>query len=842
MARGLRLHFGPIRGWARGGSRPCGRAAVPVFARVAAAPPATAPCTSRLPAVGAFPALALASARASALGSALASAVGRALVPARALVLGIVLTLCLGLAPAPAAFAQGITFDRLVIEGNARVGTASIASLSGLAPGRAVDAAVLNDAYQRLMASGLFEDVQIQPQGTALVVRVSEYPIVGQIAFEGNRRLVDEVLSQAVSLTPRRAYTPAAAAADVRALTEIYLASGRAAAGIEPRIIRRPNNVVDVVFEITEGDVIEVERIVFNGNQAFSDRRLRQVLLTKQAGPLRAVINADTFNPDRIEFDKRLLRDFYLSRGYVDVQVLDATAELTRARDAFVVTFSLREGRQFRIGSVDASSTVPEADAAAFLAVGRLRPGEVFSPVALEASISRMEALASRQGLSFVRVEPRIRRNDAEGLLDVTFVLTRGSRVFVERIDIEGNATTLDRVIRRQFRIVEGDPFDPRAIREAAERIRALGYFGNVDVGTRPGSAPDQAIVRARVEEQPTGSLTFGASYGQADGAAVTFGLSESNFLGRGQFLSFEGTVGGRNATLSLRFVEPALFERNLRGSLALGQRTTGSSFTGYEGEVIEARLGLEFPMGPNGRLETYYRASSSRITALSTGVSGVIVTDAARGRLLASGLGYGYSWDNRRAGLGEEVVRIFRLGQEVRGLGGDVRGLQTTGSAIAEGRVLAGELTLRATLEAGHLQPLDGDRTRVIDRFNLTGRLRGFEPFGVGPRDAGNPLGGLSFAVMRLDAEFPLGLPDEYGIRGGLFVDAGSLWGLDEANVAQAVSGYTGSKARLRSSIGASVLWTTPIGPLRFDFGYPIRKEAYDLERNFDLTIATSF
>ena len=745
--------------------------------------------------------------------------------------------------PATAQVQGTAVFDEIRIQGNARVGVASITSLSGLAVGQPVTAAGLNDAYQSLMASGLFEDVRLLPDGTRLTIAVVEYPVVGQIAFEGNRRIDDAVLSAAVGLQPRRAYTPAAAQSDVAALTQVYLAAGRTAAGIEPRIIRRPNNVVDVVFEITEGDVIEVQSIVFSGNQAFSDRRLRQVLQTKQAGLLRAIIGADTYNPERIEFDKRLLRDFYLSRGYVDVDVLDATAELARERDGFVLTFSLREGQQFRIGNVTASSSLPEADAAEFLAANNvIDAGDVFTPTAIETTISRMEALGLRKGIAFLRIEPRIARRDADGLLDISFVLSRGPRVFVERIDIEGNATTLDRVIRRQFRFVEGDPFDPRAVREAAARIRALGFFGAVDVTQRQGSAADQVIVRARVEERPTGSLNFGATYGQADGVSLTVGLSESNFLGRGQSLSFDGTFGGSNATASVRFVEPALLERDLRASISFGQRSTGSTFTGYDAEISDARFGLEFPLGPNGRLESFYRVALTDLSGLSSSGSNVILTDAERGRLTTSAVGYGFSWDNRRAGLGDEVTRVFRLGQELRGVGGDVKGVQTTASAIFEGKVAQQEVTLRATFEGGHLEPLDGDRTRATDRFSLSGRLRGFEPYGVGPRDVDDPLGGLSYVAMRLDAEFGVGLPVEYGIRGGLFFDAGSLWGLDDQNVAAASSNYTGDDFNLRTSAGASVFIDTPIGPLRLDFAYPIKKEGYDIEQNVDLSIATRF
>ena len=740
---------------------------------------------------------------------------------------------------------QVATIESITITGNQRVDDASVRALLGLREGQEVTTAQVNDAYQRLMAAGLFESATITPDGAVLSVVVREWPVVNRIAFEGNQRLDDAVLAGIVTSRERRVYSPLTASADAAALVEAYRAAGRASASVEPKVIPRDDGTVDLVFEIAEGGVIEVERIAFIGNEAFSDSRLRRVLLTKQAGLLRTFISADTYAPERLELDRQLLRDFYLSRGFIDFRVLDASADYTPERDAFLVRFTLREGAQFRFGAFEVTSEYPEADTAAFLAANSISTGDVFSPLALESAVARMEALALRQGLSFLRVEPRITRNDATATLDVSFALVRGPRIFVERIDIEGNVTTLDRVIRRQFRIVEGDPFNPRAIREAAERIRALGFFETANVDTRQGSAPDQVVVDVSVTERPTGSLAFGASYGEVDGAAFTFNLSESNFLGRGQFISVEGNLGAARANTALRFAEPAFLGRDLRASIALANTRGSASYLAFDSEEFEFRPALEFPTTANGRLEGFFRIASSKLTGIDAATTApILVTDQARGDLVSAGFGYGYSWDSRRAGLGGDEIVLLRVGQELQGLGGDVDAFVSTASAIYETKRLGGDLTLRATLEAGHLETGSGQASRITDRFSLAGKMRGFEPYGLGPRDVTSPrqdaLAGNTFAVARLDAEFPLGLPEEYGISGGVFFDVGSVWSLDDR---RAFDGSTvDDTARLRSAVGVSVLWDTPIGPLRFNFATPLEKQSYDRTQGFDLTIATRF
>lgn len=746
------------------------------------------------------------------------------------------------------AHAQGFSFSNVTVEGNERVDAGTIVAYTGIAPGTPVSAGQLNDAYQRVVDSGLFETVELIPQGGTLLIRVQELPTINIINFEGNRRLKDEALAELVGSQSRRVYSPSQAEADAAAIADAYEQTGRLAASVEPRIIRRDGNRVDLVFDIREGGVVEIERVGFVGNRAFSDRRLRNVLDTKQAGILRQLISKDTFAADRLEFDKQLLRDFYASRGYVDFEVLDATGEISRERDAVFVTFTLREGQSFRVGQVTTVSEVEELDAAEFEAVNKLRSGVTYSPTIVDTNIARMENLALRKGLNFVRVEPRITRNDRDLTLDIEFAVVRGERVFVERIDIEGNTTTRDDVIRRQFRTVEGDPFNPREVRRAAARIRALGFFSNAEVNAEPGSAPDQVVVNVDVEEQPTGSLGFGLSYGIESGVGVSVNFSEDNFLGRGQSVAVNLLTGTDNRSGSLTFVEPAFLGRDLRFSTSVSYGETDRQNSDYNTNNLNFRTSLGFPVSVNSRFDVNLRFGRTEITDVRAGSSAILFSESDRGAETAVSVGYAYSYDTRREGLNPLGGILLRFSQDFAVLGGDIEYIETNAIALAERRIFNEEVTLRAVIEGGALNMLDGD-SRVTERFFGNGKVRGFDGNGYGPRDLAVPnqdaLGGNFFAAARLEAEFPIGLPDEYGIRGGVFFDVGSVWSLD--NVDGGANGSDGldlvdDSFHLRSSVGVSVFWTTPIGPLRFNLAKALDTQPGDEERVFDLTLSTSF
>lgn len=775
-----------------------------------------------------------------------AAVIASLLIVPGSLTVGAVSTIAI-MASTGTVIAQTFRFSNFVVEGNQRVSDASVLAYTGINAGQAVSGGQVNQALQNLQQSGLFETVEITPRGSTLVITVQEFPTINRIAIEGNRRIGDDDILPILQSQVRRVYSPAVAEQDAAAIAEAYRVSGRLTATVTPVIIRRDEGRVDLVFEVTEGRVVETQRIAFVGNRAYSDRRLRRVLESTQAGLFATLIRSDTFIEDRIALDTQLLTDFYRDRGYVDFEVLSVTPELTRARDAYLVTFNVREGQSFRFGNISVTSEIPEADADLYAATMRVRSGTTYSPRLVDNTISRMENLATEQGLRFVRIEPRVTRNDASLTLDVEYVITRGPRVFVERIDIEGNTTTLDRVIRREFDTVEGDPFDPRAIRAASERIRATGFFADVQVEGRDGSAPDQVVIDVDVEEQPTGSLGFGLNYSTDTGPGLNASFSERNFMGRGQSISFQiSTVEGGQA-LNFSFVEPHFIARDVAFGISAGYSRTTEQDRSFDTEDYLIGTSLSFPASENGTIGVSYTFSQSDIVFDATALaqsSPIITADA--GTRQVSEIGLSYSFDNRNTGLNPNAGVFFRVNADYAGLGGDAEYLRTTGIAIAERAIMREEVTLRATVEGGALNALDGD-SHSSDRFFFNSRqMRGFDSRGLGPRDNNavneDALGGNYFAVARFEAAFPLGLPEEYGLSGGLFYDVGSVWGLDNTDGAGPGTNDVDDSLIWRSTIGFSIFWDTALGPLRFNFSQPIQSESYDLTRNFDFSVEARF
>jgi outer membrane protein insertion porin family len=739
------------------------------------------------------------------------------------------------------AMAQDFSFSRIDVDGNKRIETSTIITYSGLVTDQVFGADDLNRAYQNILASGLFESVEVVPNGNRLVIKVNEFPTVNKIAFEGNRRINDTTLRAVVGMQPRRVFNPDKVDTDRAAIAQVYADQGRLAARVTPKIIRRSDNRVDVIFEIFEGAVTEIERIGIVGNKVFSDRRLRRVLDTKQAGFLRLFVRRDTFLTDRIEFDKRLLTDFYNARGYIDFQINDVNAELTEENNAYFVTFNVREGQMFRFGDVTLTSERSDIDVKDFKIAISAETGDVYSPTLMEKNLSRLEARATQLGLDFVRVTPRVTRNDADLTLDVEFVLEQGERVFVERIDITGNTTTLDRVIRRQFRISEGDPFNPRLIREAAERIRVLDFFGNAGVNARAGTQPGQIIVDVEVEERPTGSLQLGATYSGDNGFGVVIDYSERNFLGRGQTLSFAIRSGIDNQSYEFNFTEPEFLNPELGFNLGLSYGETDNQGAAYDTRNLDITPSLSFPLSEYSRLSV--RGNVSATEMLNPGTVGSIVeNEITRGRLDNAGFGFTYRYDTRGVGLDPSSGIAVIYNQDFGGIAGDKGAFsKSTIRTIGERAIMNDDVVLRGVLEAGLLHHTGGS-SRVTDRFFLPATvLRGFEFAGMGPRQRdgtiNDALGGNKYTVAKFEVDFPLGLPEEYGMSGGAFYHAGNLW--DTGAKGDELLYDNGA---WRHVVGATLYWTTPIGPLRFDFTRALKKETQDEERTFDVSIATRF
>ena len=715
-----------------------------------------------------------------------------------------------------AVSAQNTSYSSVVVEGNVRIDSESVLRFADLPASGTVSANRLNAAYRGIADSRLFEDITIEQRGRTLVISVVEYPTINQISIEGNSAIKDEDLITLVKSEPRHVYNPAQAEEDATAIAEAYRVAGRYAATVTPKIIRRTENRVDVVYEVFEGRVIETERIEFVGNDVYSGHRLRRVLSSKQAGILRTFVRSDTFIAERIEVDKALLEEFYLSRGYLDFEVLSVTSELTTERDAFFLVFTVREGQKYSFGRITASTDVAGLDSAEYLAQSRIKPGETYTPRLINDAVRRMEFLAARQGYAFVRAEPETSRNDVQRSVDIEFQLVRGSRVFVERIDIEGNTTTYDRVIRREFELAEGDPFNPRKVEEAANRIRGLGFFSSVDVTTEEGSAPDLVVVVVRVEEQLTGSLSFGAAYSKDDGVAGTINLSESNVLGRGQGLSF-GISTGDDKSYDLIFIEPYFLDRELEFRLETSYITTNSSSAGYSTTQWNIEPSLRFFISEDTRLRVGAGISSYKLENARSN-SFIIQDDFDRGKGDNVSASYLLDYDSRRSAFNPDIGIVARAGQRFTyGLKDDSTAIRTSALVGAHTTLFNEDITLSGEIEGGVLLA-SGGPSRLRDRFHMNSSImRGFAANGIGPRDFrvtpdcpmsepeppcryytdGNepelgdvtyadpvysePLGGNYFAVTRLETRFPLGASQDVGISGGFFLDVGSIWGLDD-------------------------------------------------------------
>ncbi|MBB5514718.1 outer membrane protein insertion porin family [Rubricella aquisinus] len=758
-----------------------------------------------------------------------------------------------GVFNANAQTAPILTIQRIEIEGERRIDPSTIVTYSGLSRGQAVSPRDLNDALGRIFETGLFEDVVVTPTADGVLITVVENPTVNRIAFEGNELVPDEALERAVRLQPRRAFNRSTVESDAQAIVEAYRGAGRFNATVNPVIIRQPDNRVDVVFEIVEGEVTEVERILFIGNRVFSDGELRDVIDTRQAGFLSGLFSSDNYSADRLNVDQEQLRQFYLNRGYADFDVTSTLAELNDARDGFIVTFTVSEGPLYRFGDVSIRSNTPGLGPDRFEGTLRSISGEAFDQRTIEDTIEEMTARAGDLGYAFTEVVPRVTRNTEDRTIDLVFEVQDGDRIFVERIDIVGNTATLDRVIRREFNVVEGDVFDARSIARTEDRLRALGFFSNVEVSARRGSQPDRAVVRAEVEDQLTGSVDFGVEYSSSTGLGGTIGLVENNFLGRGQRVAIDVSVGDQEQAASFSFTEPRFLDRDLALGLDVFSTRENRDTASFQESSTGFQPRVGFPISDVGSLSLRYRLSEDEIFgATDTNTVSKLIRDE-QGTRTTSSFGATYVHDQRNSAFAPTDGYILTLSGDVAGLGGDTEYLQAIAKAKWHTAFRDEEVTAHLELEVGSIFSDGG--TRVTDRFFLGGSsFRGFSFGGFGPRDrdtsgatsVDSALGGKNYLVARAQTAFPIGNSADAGLHFGVFANAGALWGLD-ATSAPAEAGVRGAfsvddSPVPRVSAGVTVFWDSAIGPLRIDFAEAIVKEPGDDTEFFRLGAGRRF
>ncbi len=752
------------------------------------------------------------------------------------------------LAQSVGSAAVGGQISDIRVEGNQRIEPATVLSYMTVMVGQTATASQINESVKALFATGLFRDVQIERRDSVLAVMVDESPVVNQIAFEGNDRIEDDALRTGVTTRERRVFTRAKAEADAAQILEAYRRAGRYGASVEPKIIELPQNRVDLVFEIEEGPLTGVDSISFIGNRAYSDRRLRNEIPTDETSFFNFLSSTDSYDPDRVELDKQVLRQFYLSNGYVDFEVNSAVAELSPDRSGFFLTFTVTEGEQYRFGEIDVISNAEGVDVEELRRLISARQGDIYDIRDVEETITDMTFRLGESGYAFTQITPVPKKDEENRTVGITFEINEGERVFVERIDIKGNTRTLDRVVRRQFELVEGDAFNALQLRRSRSKIRGLGFFSDVDVRTRPGTAPDRIVVETEVEEQSTGQLSFGLGFSTTENVSGEVSIIERNLLGRGQALRLRARISSRTALYDLSFTEPAFLDRDLSVGFDLFRRETDnqdtSSFditnTGFQPRV-------SFPLGRYSRLSPRYRISEDEISGVSSTASPLIQAD--EGSVITSSLGYEFVYDRRNDATEPTDGFIFRLEQDFAGLGGDARYVRTEASVKGFTTLFSDDVVGSLELAGGANVAFGGYDLQASDRFFLGGdSLRGFEVAGVGPRDqfTDDTLGGQYFGVARAEVTFPLGLPEEFGLAGGVFGDVGTVWGLDETATFDpsdpTQTGEVDDSFELRAAVGATIFWTSPFGPVRLNFAAPLLEEDGDDDEFFRFSAGTRF
>ncbi|MFM8678753.1 MAG: outer membrane protein assembly factor BamA [Alphaproteobacteria bacterium] len=744
------------------------------------------------------------------------------------------LAVALVLSPGTPARAQTIT--EIVVEGTQRIDPATVRSYLLLRPGDQVDAEKLDRSMKALVATGLFSDVSIDRQGSRLVTKVVENPIVNRIQFEGNRKLTDEVLTQEISLRPRKTYTRTKVQNDVKRMIDIYRRAGRFGATVEPKVIELPQNRVDIAFEIVEGEVTSVRKIAFVGNQRFSEARLRDVLNTKESRWYRFLSTADTYDPDRISFDRELLRKFYLAQGYADFRVVSAVAELTPDRESFFVTFTVEEGERYRFGKVDVQSRLRDLKPEQVLGSISTVEGSWYDADLVDQSIQKVTDTIGSLGYAFVDVRPRISRDRDQKTIGVAYEIQEGPRVYVDRINISGNVRTLDRVVRREMKLSEGDAFNTAKLRRSRQRIRGLGYFEKVDVTNVPGETPDRTVVNVDVQEKSTGEISFGLGFSTSDGPLADVRLRERNLLGRGQDLMIGAMVSGKRQEIDMAFEEPYFLDYNLAAGFDLFkikrnfQREASYDVDSYGG-AVRAR----YEMTENLRHTVRFFARSDTIENVSSNASRFIREQ--QGTYTTLGPGQDFLYDRRDDRFDPTDGYFLRLSQDLAGFGGDshwLRNRLASGVYFPFSEDYIGSLTT----EFGYIVDMD-EPVRINQRFFIGGdTMRGFTSAGIGPRDINtrDALGGKRYAIGSASLSFPIGIPREVGMRTFVFSDFGSLWDTD-AKGPEVVD-----ERALRASIGLGMSWRSPLGPLRLSVARAVVKESYDRDELFRFSFGSRF
>jgi outer membrane protein insertion porin family len=759
-----------------------------------------------------------------------------------------------------ASAAQAQTIGRIIVEGNQRIEAETVLSYMQIGAGDQFDSEKIDESLKTLFQTGLFSDVRIFRRGSNLVVVVEENPMINRVNFEGNSEVKDKDLEKEVELKERTMFTRAKVQSDVQRIIAVYRRSGFYSARVEPKIIRLPQNRVDLIYEITEGSETKVKAITFVGNEAFGDSDLRSAITTTEHSWWKFMSTSDRYDPDRLNYDKELLRRYYLKNGFADFRVISADAELAPDGESFYITFTVEEGPLYKVNSVAVNKGDTNLDEEQLRKAVQLSPGEDYDATKVDKSVENITIEAGKAGYAFAKVEPDIKKDEPNRALDITYNITEGPRTYIERIDIIGNTRTLDEVIRRELRLFEGDAYNRVLVERGRRRLTSLDFFEKIDMREEPGSAPDKVVLIVEVVEKSTGSLNLTAGYSTSDGVIGGISVSERNLLGRGQNVRLDTQLSWDRQQVDFSFTEPYFLDMPLSAGFDLfATRSSDTDTTSYDSTRYGGALRTGFRLDEWQSLSFRYTLARREITIDDgANVSPAIID--SEGVTWKSSIASGYVYDDLDNPARPTKGFRGKGTLEVAGLGGDVYYASLDTSAYYFMPLLFDGVVLKLEANAGHMEPLTSDDIPIQDRFfKGSDSFRGFKRGGVGPRmdntsGDSDAIGGQTYAIGTVETTFPLGLPEEFGLEGAVFTDFGTVFGAPEESMTAAPGticppgkpGETKCEVHdtpdFRLSVGAGVIWQSPFGPLRVDVAYPLIKASYDEEELFRFSVGTRF
>ena len=756
----------------------------------------------------------------------------------------------------PKVAANAAVVSSIQVEGNRRVERDTVLSYMQVQAGQNANADNIDASIKALFQTGLFSDVRIFRRGNGLVVQVEENPMINRVTFEGNDELDNKKLGQETQLRERVIYTRSRVQSDVQRIVALYRRSGYFSATVEPKIIRLSQNRVNLVFEINEGKETKVKSINFIGNKDFSDSRLRSVIKTAESAWWKFFSSSDNYDPDRLNYDKELLRRFYLQNGYADFRVVSATAELAPDGESFFINFTVEEGPKYTVGKVAINTGATNLNPQQLDEVLKLKEGQTYDASRVDKSVENITIEAGKSGFAFARVQPQIDRDVETRTLNITYDIQEGPRVYVERIDITGNTRTLDKVIRRELRLLEGDAYNRILIDRARRRLTALDFFEKIEFKEHPGSAPDKVVLEVAVVEKSTGTLNFSAGYSTDEKLIGSVSISERNLLGRGQYIKLNTSLSFKKQSVDFSFTEPYFLDRRISAGIDLyATNIDNKSVASYSSQNIGGvlRTGLTVSDDLNVSLRAGY--SYRRTTTQGASVTAPTIVAAATKDYTAI-VGMGLIYDNLDNPI--DPIKGFRYEFDATFAlpGGDQKYGKYESTAYYFHPLFREDVVLRLKGTAGYIHGYGGKTPSPLDKFHKGGEsLRGFKQAGIGPQQLApdgsiDSIGASVYAIGSAEVTFPLGLPENFGIRGAVFGDFGTAFGTKAKSVANGVGTCTGgtfsckvfNSKKLRASVGGGIIWKSPFGPMRLDMAYALSKATRDQTELIRFGVGTRF